>query len=95
MANYTSRTHPLLTSMLMKLGGRKKKKERNKEINRFGVSKLDFVMCKCCNKCILTLSRPAGRGGGGGGGLLEPAPTLKIYNFQTVKAITTKFGDFP
>ena len=39
----------------------------------------------------LTLSRP---GGGGGGGLLEPAPTLKICNFQTVKAITTKFSDF-
>ena len=37
---------------------------------------------------ILTLSRP------GGGGLLEPAPTLKICNFQTVKAITTKCGDF-
>ena len=31
---------------------------------------------------------------GGGGGLLEPAPTLKISNFQTVGAITTKFGDF-
>ena len=36
-----------------------------------------------------------GRGGGGGGrGALEPAPTLKIRNFQTVKAMTTKFGDF-
>ena len=36
-------------------------------------------------------------GGGGGGdraGLLEPAPTLKICNFQAVKAITTKCGDF-
>ena len=31
---------------------------------------------------------------GGGGGLLEPAPTLKIRNFQTVKAMTTKFSDF-
>ena len=31
---------------------------------------------------------------GGGGGLLEPAPTLKICNFQTVKAIATKCGDF-
>ena len=31
---------------------------------------------------------------GGGGGGLEPAPTLKICNFRTVKAITTKIGDF-
>ena len=30
----------------------------------------------------------------GGGGGLEPAPTLKIRNFQTIKAMTTKFGDF-
>ena len=37
---------------------------------------------------FLNLSRP------GGGGLLEPAPTLKIRNFQTVKAMTTKFSDF-
>lgn len=28
------------------------------------------------------------------GGGLEPAPTLKIRNFQTIKAMTTKFGDF-
>ena len=26
--------------------------------------------------------------------LASPAPTLKICNFQTVKAMTTKFGDF-
>ena len=41
---------------------------------------------------ILTLSRPLR--GGGGGGALEPGPTLNICNFQTVKVITTKFGDF-
>ena len=34
------------------------------------------------------------RGGGLGGEALEPAPTLKIRNFQTVKAMTTKFGYF-
>ena len=39
------------------------------------------------NVVNLTLSRP-------GGGLLEPAPTLKIRNFQTVEAMTTKFGEF-
>ena len=27
-------------------------------------------------------------------GLLRPAPTLKMYNFITIKAITIKFGDF-
>ena len=32
--------------------------------------------------------------GAGGGGILEPAPSLKICHFQTVKAMTTKFGDF-
>ena len=32
--------------------------------------------------------------GRGGEGLFKPAPTLKICNFPTVKAITTKFGDF-
>ena len=35
---------------------------------------------------VLTLSRP-------GGGLLEPAPNLKIRNFETDKAMS-KFGDF-
>ena len=55
-------------------------------------------LCTFCEREIesiehlLTLSRPGG--GGGGGGLLEPAPTLKICNFQTVKAITTKCDDF-
>ena len=39
----------------------------------------------------LTISTP---GGGGGGGLLEPAPTLKIRNFQTFRAMTIKFGEF-
>ena len=48
------------------------------------VEHLEFILRQ------LTLSRP----GGGRGGLLEPAPTLKICNFQTVKAITTKHGDF-
>ena len=38
-------------------------------------------------------------GGGGGAGwgrgwLLRPAPTLKKSNFQNVKAMTTKTGDF-
>ena len=49
------------------------------------------------SKKPLTLSRTeegGWGGGGGGGGLLEPAPTLKICNFQTVKAITAKFDDF-
>ena len=32
--------------------------------------------------------------GGGGGGLLRPRATLKPCNFQTVKAMTTKLGDF-
>ena len=27
-------------------------------------------------------------------GLLRPALTLKMYNFNTIKAITTKLGDF-
>ena len=34
-------------------------------------------------------------GGGGGGRRSEAAPTLNISNFQTVKVITTKFGNFP
>ena len=29
-----------------------------------------------------------------GGGLLRPAPTLEMYNFMTIKAITTKLHDF-
>ena len=33
-------------------------------------------------------------GGGGGGGLWRPYQTLKLNNFITVKAITTKFSDF-
>ena len=40
----------------------------------------------------LTLFRPVG--GGGGGGLLRPYKTLKLNNFKTVKAMTTKFSDF-
>ena len=43
-----------------------------------------------CRKTTLTLFRP----GEGEGGLLRPAPTLKMYNFMTIKAITTKLGDF-
>ena len=30
----------------------------------------------------------------GEGGHLDTAPTLKIPNFQTFRAMTTKFGDF-
>ena len=30
----------------------------------------------------------------GGGGLLRPYQTLKLNNFKTVKAMTTKFSDF-
>ena len=37
----------------------------------------------------LTLFRP-----GGGGGLLRPYKTLKLNNFKTVEAMTTKFSDF-
>ena len=29
-----------------------------------------------------------------GGGLLRPYQTLKLNNFKTVKAMTTKFSDF-
>ena len=36
----------------------------------------------------LTPSRP------GGGGAFGAAPSLKIRNLQTVKAMTTKFDDF-
>ena len=36
----------------------------------------------------LTLFRP------GGGGLLKPYKTLKLNNFKTVRAMTTKFSDF-
>ena len=34
------------------------------------------------------------RGGGGGGALLRPYKNLKLNNFETVKAMTTKFSDF-
>ena len=36
---------------------------------------------------VLTLFRP-------GGGLLRPYQTLKLNNFKTVKAVTTKFREF-
>ena len=32
--------------------------------------------------------------GGGGGGLLRTYKSLKLNNFKTVKAMTTKFRDF-
>ena len=40
----------------------------------------------------INLLRPAW---GGGEGLLRPTLTLKMYNFKTIKPITTKLGDFP
>ena len=44
-------------------------------------------------KIIHTICETSGEGGGGGG-LLRPAPTFKMYTFKTIKAITTKLGEF-
>ena len=56
-----------------------------------------LVQCKRCHKQYIGETKrrlnPI-QTGLGGGGLSEPAPTLKIRNFQTVKAMTTKFRDF-
>ena len=52
-----------------------------------GKAPLCFVLFYFIEFDPLTLFRTRGR-------LLRPAPTLKIYNFMTIKAITTKLGDF-
>ena len=41
-------------------------------------------------KLVITFINPIQTGGG----LLRPYQTLKLNNFKTVKAMTTKFSDF-
>ena len=81
---------------------KKKKKKEKKNVTHFRFQPIRFLelhdVAPWKGAKIFFFSILSTRGEGGGrarrGVLLEPAPILKIYNFQTVKAMTTKFGDF-